>query len=405
MKPLNFKRLRLSGFLSFAPDSDAVDLRNLNVLIGPNGSGKSNLIEAFELLHSTPTAFANAIRDGGGAGEWVWKGKGRATEATIEAVLGTSATNSRDLRYQLAFRSVAHRLEIVDEVLEETTRRAPNAKDVFFFYRFQGGHPAINTRKSTSKVQEPKASDYVSRRIERQTLRPDESVLSQRKEPDLYPEVAWLGDQFSRIQTFREWSFGRYAEVRKPQSASLPGDTLSADSSNLGMVLNELEHRGHGPEFNRCLKRFFPRFERMSTRVIGGTVQFYLHESAFGSPIPATRLSDGTIRFLALLVILLSPSPPPVVCIEEPELGLHPDALLLIAELLVAASERMQLVVTTHSDALISALTEHAESVLVCERIAGATMVRRIEAEKLQHWLDRYRLGDLWRMGELGGNP
>ena len=405
MKPFNIKRLRLSGFLSFAPESDPFDLQNLNVLIGPNGSGKSNLIEAFELLHATPTALANAIRDGGGAEEWVWKGKGGATEARIEAVLGTSPTTTRDLSYQLAFRPQAHRLEIVDEVIEESTRRTQGAKDVFYFYRFQGGHPTINTRKSSSKVQQAKPSDYIARPIERQKLRPDESVLSQRKEPDLYPEVAWIGDQFSRIHTFREWSFGRYADLRKPQSASLPGDTLLPDSCNLGMLLNELEHRGHGPEFNRCLKRFFPRFERISTRVIGGTVQFYLHESGFSSPIPGTRLSDGTIRFLALLVILLSPSPPPVVCIEEPELGLHPDALLLIAELLVAASERMQLVVTTHSDALVSALTEHAESVLVCERIAGATMVRRIEAEKIQHWLDRYRLGDLWRIGELGGNP
>lgn len=405
MKPLHIKSIRLAGFLSFAPDSVPVELRNLNVLIGPNGSGKSNLIEAFELLHATPTAFASAIRDGGGAEEWLWKGEGRVSEATIEATLGPSPTNTRDLRYLLAFRPVAHRLEIVDEVLEETTPRTSNAKDVFFYYRFQGGHPAINTRKAAHKVEQPKASDYVSRRIERQMLRPDESVLSQRKEPDLYPEVAWLGNEFARIQTFREWSFGRHAELRKPQSASLPSDVLAADSLNLGMVLNELEHRGHAPEFNHCLKRFFPRFERMSTRVIGGTVQFYLHESGFGSPIPATRLSDGTIRFLALLATLLNPEPPPLVCIEEPELGLHPDSLILIAELLVAASERMQLVVTTHSDVLVSALTEHAESVLVCERITGASRLRRIESAKIEDWLDRYRLGDLWRIGELGGNP
>jgi len=405
MKPLNIKSIRLAGFLSFAPDSAPLELRNLNVLIGPNGSGKSNLIEAFELLHATPTAFANAIRDGGGAEEWLWKGEGRASGATIEATLSASPTNARDLRYLLEFRPVAHRLEIVDEVLEETTPRSVNAKDVFFFYRFQGGHPAINTRKAGHKVEQPKASDYVSRRIERQALRPDESVLSQRKEPDLYPEVAWLGSEFARIQTFREWSFGRYAELRRPQSASLPSDVLAADSRNLGMVLNELEHRGHAPEFNRCLKRFFPRFERMSTRVIGGTVQFYLHESGFGAPIPATRLSDGTIRFLALLATLLNPEPPPLVCIEEPELGLHPDSLLLIAELLVEASARMQLVVTTHSDVLVSALTEHAESVLVCERIAGASQLRRVESGKVQDWLDRYRLGDLWRIGELGGNP
>lgn len=333
MKPLSIKRLRLSGFLSFAPDSEPVELRNLNVLIGPNGSGKSNLIEAVELLHATPTAFANAIRDGGGAEEWIWKGKGPSTQATIEAVVSASPTHSRDMRYQLVFRSVAHRLEIVDEVIEETTRRAQNAKDVLFFYRFQDGHPAINTRKTANKVEQPKLSDYVSRRIEQQMLRPDESVLSQRKEPDLYPEIAWLGNQFSRIQTFREWSFGRYADLRKPQPANLPSDVLLEDSSNLGLVLNELEHLGYAPEFSRCLKRFFPRFERMSTRVIGGTVQFYLHESGFSSPIPANRLSDGTIRFLALLATLLNPAPPPIVCIEEPELGLHPDALLLIAKL------------------------------------------------------------------------
>jgi len=93
------------------------------------------------------------------------------------------------------------------------------------------------------------------------------------------------------------------------------------------------------------------------------------------------------------------------VCIEEPELGLHPDALLLIAELMVDASARMQLVVTTHSDVLVSALTEVAESVLVCERIGGASSLRRVEAAKIAHWLERYRLGDLWRIGELGGNP
>lgn len=405
MNPLYVKSIRLASLLSFAPDSAPVELRNLNVLIGPNGSGKSNLIEAFELLHATPTAFANAIRDGGGAEEWLWKGKGGKGDATIEATLAPSPTNARDLRYLLAFRAVNHRLEIVDEVLEEATRRAANAKDVFFYYRFQNGYPAINARKPTRKIEQAKASAYVSRRIERQLLRPDESVLSQRKEPDLYPEVAWLGGQFERIQTFREWSFGRYAGLRKPQSASLPGDVLLPDCANLGMVLNELEHRGHVPEFNRCLKRFFPRFERISTRVIGGTVQLYLHESGFGSPIPATRLSDGTIRFLALLATLLNPEPPPLVCVEEPELGLHPDAQILIAELLVAASERMQLIVTTHSDVLVSALTEHAESVLVCERIAGASQLRRVESARIQDWLDRYRLGDLWRIGELGGNP
>jgi predicted ATPase len=144
-----------------------------------------------------------------------------------------------------------------------------------------------------------------------------------------------------------------------------------------------------------------PRFQKFSTRVHGNTVQFYLHESGLKTPVPSTRLSDGTIRFMAILALLLSPSPPPLLCIDEPELGLHPDAMSLLSDLLVDASGRMQLIVTTHSDALVSALTDSADSVLVCEH-RGGTVVQRVESDSLTHWLEKYRLGELWRIGELG---
>lgn len=170
------------------------------------------------------------------------------------------------------------------------------------------------------------------------------------------------------------------------------------------MMLQELAHKGKLDRLNLYLRRFLPRAERLTTRIVGGAILTYLQEEGAKDPIPATRLSDGTLRFIALLVTLLSDSPPPVVCIEEPELGLHPDALSLVAELLVEASQRTQLIVTTHSDALVSALTEHLESVLVCEHLGG-TQLRRLSTDALSHWLDKYRLGDLWRMGELGGNP
>jgi predicted ATPase len=232
----------------------------------------------------------------------------------------------------------------------------------------------------------------------------DQSVLAQRKDPDLYPELFWLGWQFETIQTFREWTFGRYGALRWPQRADLPEQWLLPDSSNLALVLNQIEHKS-GPVFNEYLKRFFPRFERMSTSISGGTVQFYLHESGFRAPIPTTRLSDGTIRFIAMLATLLSPSPPPLVCMEEPELGLHPDAVALLADLLVEASQRMQLVVTTHSDAFVSALTNQPAAIVACERPGAGTVLRRLDPERLADWLDDYRLGDLWRMGELGANP
>lgn len=233
---------------------------------------------------------------------------------------------------------------------------------------------------------------------------PEQSVLAQRKDPDTLPELSWVGGHFGSIQTFREWTFGRYTTLRQPQPADLPEDRLLPDARNLALVLNQIEHRD-GRRFNDLLARFFPRYERMSTRVSGGTVQFYLHENGFRTPIPATRLSDGTIRFIAILATLLSPSPPPLVCIEEPELGLHPDAVALFADVLVEASMRMQLVVTTHSDALISELANQPKAVLTCERPGAGTVLRRLDPDRLRSWLDDYRLGDLWRMGELGANP
>ena len=134
-------------------------------------------------------------------------------------------------------------------------------------------------------------------------------------------------------------------------------------------------------------------------------MQFYLHEPDFRSAVPPTRLSDGTIRFIAILATLLAPDPPPLVCIEEPELGMHPDAVALIGELLIEASQRMQLIVTTHSDALVSAMTSAPEAVIACERPGMGTTLRRLDPERLSHWLNDYGLGDLWRMGELGANP
>ena len=404
------QRLGMQGLLSFPADMEPFDLQPLNVLIGPNGSGKSNVIETLELLRATPTDFAAAIRDGGGATEWLWKGEGPKKSATIDISIGNVGNGAgtptgRPLRYRLEFTSANNRVEVLDEAIEEV-QPDDGYEDPYFYYRFQRGRPVINVREKPQDDHFPSGYDSgrAQRHLQRDDLLPDQSVLAQRKEPELYPEVTWIGRRFEQIQTFRDWTFGRYAPLRQPQPADLPEDRLLPDNRNLALLLNQVEHR-EPQRFNMLLKRFFPRFERMSTRVSGGTVQFYLHEPGFASAIPPTRLSDGTIRFIAILATLLSPSPPPLVCIEEPELGLHPDAVAVIGELLVEASERMQLIVTTHSDSLVSALTGEPETVVACERPGAGTTLRRLDAEKLARWLEDYRLGDLWRMGELGANP
>jgi len=405
------RQLKIHGLLSFPPEMEPIELRSLNVLIGPNGSGKSNLIEALELLRSTPADFATAIRDGGGAAEWIWKGENRGqSRAAIDvetdvAPGGPVTPTGRPLRYRLEFTSANNRVEVLDEAIEEVGPIDGHAEP-YFYYRFQRGRPVINVKDQHQNDGSPDQCNArrAERHLQRDDLLPDQSVLAQRKEPELYPELTWIGRSFSRIQTFRDWTFGRYALLRQPQPADLPEDRLLSDCRNLALVLNQVEHQDP-QRFNQLLKRFLPQFERMSTRVSGGTVQFYLHEPGFSAPIPTTRLSDGTIRFIAILATLLSPTPPPLVCIEEPELGMHPDAVALIGELLVEASERMQLVVTTHSDALISSLTNEPETIVACERPGSGTVVRRLDAGRLAHWLNDYRLGDLWRMGELGANP
>ena len=155
----------------------------------------------------------------------------------------------------------------------------------------------------------------------------------------------------------------------------------------------------------RLLKALGDLYEGVSdfhVNIEYGTVQVFLQEGKVA--VPATRLSDGTLRYLCLLVILCHPNPPPLVCIEEPELGLHPDILPGLADLLREASERCQLIVTTHSDVLVDALTETPESIVVCEKHEGQTTMKRLDKDDLAHWLDKYRLGDLWTSGELGGN-
>jgi predicted ATPase len=179
-------------------------------------------------------------------------------------------------------------------------------------------------------------------------------------------------------------------------------DRLEEDFSNLGLFLNRLRRVPKAKNaILAALGDLYDGLHDFDVSIEGGTVQVFFTEGEF--TIPATRLSDGTLRYLCLLAILCDPEPPPLICIEEPELGLHPDLLPKIADHLKDASERTQLIVTTHSDILIDAMTEQPESVLVCEKHDGQTTMRRLDHQDLAQWLDKYRLGELWMRGELGG--
>ncbi|MXY93961.1 MAG: AAA family ATPase [Caldilineaceae bacterium SB0664_bin_27] len=236
-------------------------------------------------------------------------------------------------------------------------------------------------------------------------LTPNQSVLSQLRDPTQHPEITYLSDNYKKFKLFRNWNLGRNPSLRRPQSVDLPNDFLAEDASNLGLVFNFLERTGNVKDtLNSHLARFYEHYKDFAVSVEGGTVQVLLREKDLSGWIPASRLSDGTLHFLCLSAILCHPSPPPLICIEEPEIGLHPDILPIIAEMLIEASHRTQIIVTTHSDILVDALSHVPEAVLVCEKESNATSVLRLEQEQLRVWLNEYSLGDLWRSGELGGN-
>jgi predicted ATPase len=179
------KSIKLTNFLSFGEPAEAVELLPLNVLIGPNGSGKSNLIEALELIRSAPKDLLTPIRDGGGVRHWLWKGAStKARTATINAVFSNPKGNM-PLRYVLSFTEVAQRFEILDERVENESPDVGHDKP-YFYYRFENGHGVLNVKGR-------------ERRLQHEEIDPTVSILAQRKDPDQYPELTYLGNVFARM--------------------------------------------------------------------------------------------------------------------------------------------------------------------------------------------------------------
>lgn len=383
------RSIELKNILSYGPEGVRLELEPLNVLIGPNASGKSNLIQALRLLQAAPRDLAKPIREGGGAAEWLFKGGGPSSLPLLEIQITSRDSLVKpgaEISYSLVAAEFSNRLSILEEKVQE---------DGVVVYQFP-------TESKEAKSLALLRADDGTERIFSPNL--EQSIFSQFRDLDLYPTFTHLLLQFSRISFFGAWSVS-LRELRRPQPADLPDDFLLETGHNLGLVLSSLLNRsGYRNRLVEKIRILYPQVEDLSVKVQGGTVQVFLHEIGNATPTPATRLSDGTLHYLCLLAILLHPKPPPLVCIEEPELGLHPDAVSSLGELLIEASSRTQLIVTTHSPSLISALSNIPDAVVVCERDDTGTQLRRLEPEKLGEWLNVYSLGDVWLMGAVGGN-
>jgi predicted ATPase len=380
--------LGIQNLLSFGERGAKVELGPLNVLIGPNGSGKSNFLEVIGLLKAVPGDFADAVSNTGGISDCLWKGQ-KNPVASLEIIANPRRTNT-PLRYSLSFMKRGGKLAITDEFLE-TAVLPKNATTHRTFLKYLEGEPIVYSNGTKEAIPEEEQDAQ-------------QSVLAQRKDPTRFPEITFLGRLLASFRLYQDWEFGQSSKMRDLYGAELKNDFLEEDIANFGIMLNRfISNPDVRPELLRYLKLFYEDAVNVATPIQGGLVDIRLEEKNRIS-IPATRMSDGTLRWLALLTILLHPTPPPLVCLEEPELGLHPDIIRPLGELLIEASKRMQLIVTTHSDALVDHLTDMPESVIICEKEDGSTTLRRLDRGKLSSWLERYRLGELWRTGEIGGN-
>lgn len=387
--------LKVSELLSFGRKGIDLPMKRLNVLIGPNGSGKSNLLEVINLFRETPAplhSFAGPILDDGGISEWLWKegakGDGAPVSAVISCILA-SPKKGEFYKHSLTFSAAGQTPCVYWEQIEISARGKAKPQIVYMMTPF-GGSLSSGAGKR-------------ARKLEADELNPNTSILAQVRDPGRYKVLQYLQDSYSKIQMYRDWSFGPHAALRKPGKTDERSDVLGRSGQNLAVVAASMSGREKKQVIN-AMQALYADIRDIHVRpVAGGSLQLYLEE-ANEVEIPASRLSDGTLRYLSLLIILLDAKPPPLIVIEEPEIGLHPDVIPQVARLLKEASERTQLVITTHSRMLIDALGDDPESVIVCEKHDGESVFERLDAKRLKDWLEKYTLGDLWSKGELGGN-
>ena len=392
------KSLHLKNILSFKDTK--LDLQPLNVLIGPNGSGKSNLIDVIGLLQAVPNDIAGFLRNNGPTGDWTWKGAGLEETPFQLAEVGARFDNpGHPFQYELGVLVGNDRVHSLTERLDLI---AADHKTAYIRPFFQASNESARlwpTRPNDI------LADYGDEPVQVPIPR-GKTVLSEIRNPAEYPALTETARLLSAIKVYRSWHIGRNSPVRHPQRTDGDPNFLEEDFSNLALVVNDLLSRRLEPSLNDYLKRFYESYESLHPRIFGNTIELIVNETGMSGALPASRMSDGTIRFIALLAILCHPEPPPLICIEEPEIAMHPDSLGLIAELFRKASERTQIIVTTHSPQLVDLFSDEPDIVVVCERDRHpekGTQFNRLSREKLEDWLVDYTLGDTWMRGAVGG--
>jgi len=357
-------RIEMRGFKSIR-EMD-LELRSLNVLIGANGAGKTNFISAFELLNQiVELNLQFYVGKVGGA----------------DALLHFGRKTTSEILVKLHFGRNGYQAEL-----------APSARDTLIFADERCWYHG---------------SGY---------SRPYEVPLGiGHQETQLYEEARAhpRGVAEHVLNELKSWKIYHFHDTSDSAKVKQTGDiddnaVLRPDASNLAAFLYLLREK-HWEHYDRIVKTirlaapFFDDFDLRPLPRNRQKIQLEWREKSSDAYFNVHSLSDGTLRFTCLTTLLLQPTLPSTILIDEPELGLHPYAITLLASMLQSAATQTQVIVSTQSVPLVNQFAP--EDVIVVDREEGRSVFRHLEAREIENWLEEYGLGDLWEKNVIGGRP
>jgi predicted ATPase len=360
-------RIQLSGYKSIR-EMD-LDLKWLNILIGPNGAGKSNLISIFEMLNEIVKENLQLyVGQSGGAENLLYFG--RKTTDAIEMALTFPGSGQG---FYNGYRC----------------RLVPSQQDTLVF------GSEVCWFHNRNQYSTPQETDLGSGHTETHLTDRPNSV-----------EGYVLG-------TMRSWRVYHFHDTSESSKIRATGDIhdnedLRDDARNLAAFLYYLEQK-HPKAYEEIVATvqlvapFFDRFDLKPSRLNEDKIRLEWLEKGTDTYFNAHALSDGTLRFIGLATLLLMPDPPATIIIDEPELGLHPYAISVLAALLRRASQHTQVIVSTQSVTLVNQF--EPEDIIVVDREDDQSVFSRPDVEALSAWLEDYGTGDLWEKNLLGGRP
>ena len=358
--------ITIKGFKSIAAIEE-LKLNAINVVIGANGAGKSNFIEVFAFLH--------AIRQGR-LRDYVLKAGG------AEKLLHFGSKVTEKLCFRIAFQQEQNRYAIELQPTEDD-ELVPMLERVYFQ---NGIHPQPSQESLAPVGKEASISAQAQNGI-----------------------TSYVRDHLDRWRLYHFHDTSSTAPMKK--TADIDDNRyLRSDGSNLAPFLYYLREKEEASY--RLIRRtvqnvapFFDDFQLAPRQLNPEKMRLEWRHRHTSTYFNASSLSDGTLRFMALATLFLQPEAyrPSVILVDEPELGLHPSALTLLAALVKQASVKTQVILSTQSPLLLDHF--QPEDVLVADLVNNATQFTRFSSQQLAVWLEDYSLGQLWEKNELGGRP